>query len=238
MAAGLKKRPSKPEKAGGISPFRRILAGNLGQNAKFKPTPAEPVRLYVNDFDDNGQIEQVLSYYVKGREIPFANHAEIMKQIPTLKKKYLLSKDFAKASIGEVFGKEKLSKAVLREADNFQSMYFENTGAGLVFKARPLPDVLQWSTLNAAMPVDLNGDGQNELLLGGNFYESNIEMGRYDANHGNVLSIGKDGAMTVSPLGDLRIKGQIRRIRPILVGKKQCFVLARNNETAIVIAPK
>ena len=44
-----------------------MLAGNTGENSKLRPTVQEPVRLYVNDFDDNQQIEQVLSYYVKGR---------------------------------------------------------------------------------------------------------------------------------------------------------------------------
>ena len=211
-----------------------ILAGNLGENAKFKPTPEQPVRLYVNDFDDNGQVEQILTYYLKGREIPFANHAEMMKQLPVLKKKYLLSKEFAKASVPELFGKDKLAKSVQRTADNFKSMYFENTG-NWTFKAHPLPDVLQFSTLNAAALADLDGDGKQEVILGGNFYECNIEMGRYDANYGNVLSIGKDGVMQAFSLGDLQVKGPVRRIEAVKAGDKTCFILARNNMTAVVL---
>jgi hypothetical protein len=211
-----------------------ILAGNLGENAKFKPTPEQPVRLYVNDFDDNGQIEQILTYYVKGREIPFANHAEITKQLPILKKKYLYAKDFAKASVAELVGKDKLAKSVLRTADNFKSTYFENTG-NLAFRAHRLPDVLQFSTLNAAALADLDGDGKQEVILGGNFYECNIEMGRYDANYGNVLRIGRDGKMEVFPLGDLIVKGQVRRIEPLTINGKQHFVFARNNMEAVVL---
>ena len=208
-----------------------ILAGNLGRNAKFKPTPETPVRMYVSDFDGNGQIEQVLTYYLKGREIPFANYAEMMKALPMLKKKYLFSKEFAKASIQDLFGKEKLAKAVIREANTFESMYFENTG-NLTFKAHPLPDVLQFSTVNAAGVSDAGG-----VLIGGNFYECNIEMGRYDASYGNVLRIGPGGKMEAWPLGDLRIKGQVRRIRPVVVGGKTVYVFVRNNDGAVVVAP-
>ena len=208
-----------------------ILAGNLGRNAKFKPTPETPVRMYVSDYDGNGQIEQILTYYLKGREIPFANYAEMMKALPMLKKRYLFSKDFAKASIQDLFGKEKLAKAVLREANTFESMYFENTG-NLTFKAHPLPDVLQFSTVNAAAVSD-----GGSVLIGGNFYECNIEMGRYDASYGNVLRIGPGGQMEAFPLGDLHIKGQVRRIRPVTVAGKTVFVFARNNDGAVVVMP-
>ncbi len=211
-----------------------ILAGNLGQNNKLKPSAETPVKLYISDFDNNGQVEQILTYFVKGREIPFNNHAELTKQIPSLKKRFLYAKDFAKASIPELLGKEKLAKALRREANTFESMYFENTG-GMKFKPHPLPDELQFSTLNAYALAELSQDGKKEVLLGGNFFESNIEMGRYDANFGNVLSIGKNGEMQVSPLGDLRLKGQVRRIRPIKIDNKTAFVFARNNEACIVI---
>lgn len=214
-----------------------ILAGNTGGNCRFKPSVEEPVRMYVHDFDANGQVEQILTYYVKSREIPFANHEEMIKALPMLKKKYLLSKDFARASIEELFGKDNLKKSVLREVDNFQSIYLENTGQPFSFKVHPLPDELQFSSLQAAAILDLDGDGKKEVVLGGNFYECNIEMGRYDAFYGKALTIGANGQMQVSALGDLRIKGQTRRIQPVQVGKRPCLVFARNNAPGIVLEP-
>ncbi len=215
-----------------------ILAGNTGANSRLKPSIQEPVRMYTGDFDANGQVEQILTYYLKDREIPFANHEEMMKALPVLKKKYLQSKDFAKASIVELFGKEKLNKAVLREVDTFESAYFENTGQGFTYTAHPLPDALQFSTLNAAVLQDLDGDGKKEVILGGNFYECNIEMGRYDAFYGKVLSIAAQGKMTVSPLDKLLVKGQTRRIEALKIAGKPCFVFARNNAAAMVIEAK
>jgi len=213
-----------------------ILAGNLGKNSRLRPSTKEPMRMYIDDFDGNGQIEPLLSYYVGGKDIPFASYDEMTKTMPFLKKKYLYSKDFAKAGLQEMFGKGKLKKAVLREADTFESMYFENTG-DLTFKAHVLPDELQLSSLQSAALYDLDGDGKKEVLLGGNFYECNVEMGRYDANYGNVLSIGTAGKMAFYPLGSLRVKGQVRRIRALKAGEKTVFVLAKNNAQAIVIQP-
>lgn len=212
-----------------------LLAGNLGENNKFHASPEQPLRLYVADFDDNKQVEQVMTYYIKGREVPFANYDELTKQLPYLKKKYLLAKNFAKATLPDLFGADKLEKSIHRSVNTLQSMYFENTGKGFQFTPHKLPDELQYSTLNAYTLQDLNKDGKMEVLLGGNFFQSNIEMGRYDANYGNVLSIGQGGKMDLYSLGDLRIKGEVRRMEPVKAGGKTAFILARNNEQAVII---
>ncbi|MBK9015070.1 MAG: VCBS repeat-containing protein [Saprospiraceae bacterium] len=213
-----------------------ILAGNMGLNGRFNPTPEQPVRMYVADFDKNEQVEQLLTFWLGGKETPFATHAEFIKQLPNLKKKFLFAKDFANASAADLVGVDNLSKAMKLEANEFASMYFENLGDGK-FKSHPLPDELQLSSLNAAQLADLDGDGRMEVLLGGNFFECNIEMGRYDANYGNVLSFEKVGKMQVLPLGNLKIDGEVRRIRLVVVNGKPCFVFARNNAGAVVLKP-
>ena len=196
------------------------------------------MRLYVADFDDNQQIEQILTYYVKGREVPFANYDEITKQMPSLKKKYLLAANFAKSNLSEWFGKAKLSGSILRQANTLKSMYFENTGQGLTFKAHALPDVLQYSPIIAYALCDADRDGKQEVILAGNMYESNIEMGRYDANYGNVLKIGDGGKMDAYPLGNLRLRGQVRRIEAIKTGGKTVYVFARNDDKALLVSPE
>ncbi len=60
-------------------------------------------------------------------------------------------------------------------------------------------------------------------------------MGRYDASYGNVLKFSDQGNMSVFPLGNLRVKGQIRRIEPLKTVGGKVFVLARNNEKALII---
>lgn len=115
-------------------------------------------------------------------------------------------------------------------------MYFENVG-GLNFQPHRLPDELQYSPVKSALVSDVNGDGKPEVIVGSNWYDCNIEMGRYDASYGNVLTIGPGGQMQVSTLGNLRIKGEVRRIEPVKTGGKTVFILARNDSKALLLQP-
>lgn len=213
-----------------------IVAGNVGKNSRLKPTDKEPLRMYVDDFDDNGQIEQILTYFLGDREIPFASYAELTGRMVSLKKKYLYANDLAKASLEEIFGKEKLKTAQMFEANNLASGIFENTGNGEQFVFKPLPGAAQWSTLEAGIVYDFGPEHGEQLVVGGNFYDCNIEMGRYDANFGNLIGF-KNGHFDIHPLGNLKIMGQVRRIEAIEIAGSTHFILAKNNEPLQVIQP-
>jgi hypothetical protein len=69
----------------------------------------------------------------------------------------------------------------------------------------------------------------------GNYYENNIEMGRYDADYGSVLLNNAKGGFEYRTLNGIAIKGQSRRVQKIMIGNKEAFVIARNNDSAVVI---
>lgn len=210
-----------------------IIAGNFGKNSRLKPTVDEPLRCYVNDFDNNSQIEQVLTYYLKGEEIPFANYAELTKQMVSLKKRYLFAKDMAGATPEEIFGKDKLDQALVHEVNTLQSVYFENKGDGHAFVMHDLPDAAQFSTVNAVVPIDT---GDRDLILAGNFLGANIEMGWYDASYGMLLQQQQDGSFSTSRLGGCQVKGQTRRVRRINIQGRACIIFAKNNDDVQVLA--
>ncbi len=60
-------------------------------------------------------------------------------------------------------------------------------------------------------------------------------MGRYDADFGTLLLNRGGGKFRCESMNGLRIKGQARRIKKINVAKKEAFVIARNNDSALVI---
>jgi hypothetical protein len=214
-----------------------LLAGNAGENIRFKPTIEHPLKLYVKDFDNNGKLDQVLTYYLGGREIPFANYAELTKQFSFLQKKYPKSRDLAMEPLEKIFGKKNLNNAQVFEANMLSNVLFENTGQDLNFKIHRLPDELQFSSLEAAAVMDLSQEGKTEVILGGNYYGANIEMGRSDASYGNLLTIDKNDTFTTNPIGDLIIKGQVRRISPIEIKNEVCYLIARNDDQLLVIKP-
>ncbi len=211
-----------------------FVAGNLGLNSRLKASKEEPVRLYFNDFDGNGKKEQVMTYYLNGKELPFANKDELQKQMPVLKKKYLYAEDFAKASLSEIFSTSALSGAEVLTATNFTNTVFINDGKGN-FSQEPLPWQAQLSSYRDGAVVNANGDSLPDILLTGNFYENNIQMGRYDADYGMLLLNKGNGNFSCSLLNGLALKGQVRQMKKIKIGQKEAFVLAKNNDSARIV---
>ncbi|MBS1669409.1 MAG: VCBS repeat-containing protein [Bacteroidetes bacterium] len=211
-----------------------FIAGNLGLNSRLKASEKEPVRLYYNDFDDNGKKEQLLTYYLQGRELPFANKEELEKQMPVLKKKFLYAADFAKASLKELFSASKLESADLFTADYFSNAVLMNDGH-LNFTTKALPWEAQLTPYRDAVVVNANNDSLPDILLVGNYYESNIEMGRYDADYGTILINHGKGSFSAEGINGLAIKGQVRHVSKINIANKQAFILARNDDSTMVI---
>ncbi|HVZ26883.1 MAG TPA: VCBS repeat-containing protein, partial [Sediminibacterium sp.] len=211
-----------------------FIAGNLGENSRLRASATEPVKLYYNDFDGNGRKEQVLTYFLAGREIPFANKDELQKQLPVLKKKYLYAEDFAKASLTDIFSQAKLQESEILKADYFDNAILFNNGKGK-FSTVSMPWLAQLSSYRDALVVDANGDGLPDILLAGNYYGSNIQMGRYDADFGTLLINKGNRQFAAESLNGLTITGQVRHMRPIKIGGRDAIVLARNNDSALIL---
>jgi hypothetical protein len=113
-----------------------------------------------------------------------------------LRKKYLFAADFAKASVADLFGEDKLARSALFTADYLTNAVLINQGNGR-FETRALPWQTQLTTFKDAVTVNANNDGLPDILLFGNYYDNNIAMGRYDADYGTLLSIKVTGTSTV-----------------------------------------
>jgi len=211
-----------------------FIVGNLGLNSRLTASDKTPVTLYYNDFDGNGKKEQVLTYFLNGRELPFANKAELEKQMPLLKKNFLYAHDFAKATLKEIFTEEKLDKADKWQANYFANALLINDGKGN-FTTQALPYQAQFTSFKDAIVIDANHDNLQDILLVGNFYENNIQMGRYDADFGTLLINKGNNQFEVSTINGLQLKGQVRKIKPIVINKQQALVLVKNNDSVMVI---
>ncbi len=211
-----------------------LIAGNLGLNTRLKANQNEPIRMYYNDFDDNGKKEQIISFYLQHKEIPFANKDEIQRQIPKIKKSFLYAEDFAKASLESIFTKDKLKSSVIFESYHFANTLFVNDGKGK-FTAQELPMAAQITTFKTAAVCDANGDGLVDIILMGNYFDNNVQMGRYDADYGTILLNKGNLHFEANPFNGLAIKGQVRHMSPIKIGPIEAFVLAMNSDSLRVI---
>ncbi|MFN5135496.1 MAG: VCBS repeat-containing protein, partial [Chitinophagaceae bacterium] len=211
-----------------------VLATNFGLNAKLKPNEQQPVKLYHNDFDGNGRKEQVLTYYLQGREIPFATKMDLEKQMPALKKKFLYAEDFAKATINDLFGADKIKQSLLLTVTQFaHTLFINNNGA---FEAKVLPWQTQLNNYRASITIDANNDQLPDVLLLGNYFDNNVQIGRQDGDFGTILINKGNGNFEYNAFkGFIDVK-QVRKIKPIQINKHNAFILARNSTTVSAIS--
>jgi enediyne biosynthesis protein E4 len=213
-----------------------ILATNFGLNIKLKPNEQQPLKLLHNDFDDNGRKEQVLTYYLQGKVIPFATKMDLEKQMPSLKKKFLYAEDFAKTTLNDLFGAEKLKQSQVLTVTQFAHCLFVNNNG--TFEKKELPWQTQLNYYRASCIADVNGDALPDVLLMGNYYDNNVQIGRQDGDFGTILiNKGKGEFEYNSFSGFIDIK-QVRNIQPVLIKNQTSFILVRNNTNAGIIQLK
>jgi len=209
-----------------------ILAGNLGLNSKFKASESDPLRMYVNDFDGNGTYEQIITYIdSKGKERLFARKDELGEQMTYIHELFDTYTEFANAELHEVIDRKKLDEALTYTITDFRSsIYLNHTDDSFTRKTLPLEN--QFSPIHAFFVRDLNNNGSIDVVSLGNFFDVNIQRGRYDADYGNVLL--NDGAGHLQQLPNQKINwyltGQIRRTDLIQIGGDCVLIVAKNDE--------
>ena len=130
----------------------------------------------------------------------------------------------------DIFSKEQLSKATKLDASTMESSVFINNKNGTFFRKR-LPTEAQLSPIYGIAVDDFDGDGNKDILMGGNFYESKPEVGIYDASYGTLLKGDGKGSFTAmhAQQSGINVRGAVRDINLISVNKKRVVMFALNN---------
>ncbi|MCK8521141.1 VCBS repeat-containing protein [Aquimarina sp. D1M17] len=207
-----------------------ILAGNWGLNSRLSASLDEPIQLYRNDFDGNGKVDPIVTYFYRGKETPIATKDELSKQIPTLNKKFLSYGDFAKANFESYFPKSKITSAQKKEVYTLATTYFENKG-NLTFESIVLPWETQISSVHDMCVDDVNGDNFPDIILGGNTYEINTQLSRLDASYGSLLINDGKGNFKDMATKDFKITGAVRSIQKLKVNEEEYFLFGINNDS-------
>lgn len=211
-----------------------LVCGNVGLNSRLHASDKEPVKMYVNDYDENGRPDQIITYYMMGKETIFADKREVEKQIPYIKKQFLQSRDFAKATLPEILGSKKVEDALVLEVNYFENAWLENQGKE-GFVLRSLGSQAQYTSYYAVKSVVSSSIQKIDLMLLGNFFDCNIQMGLYDADNGSMFTYRGKGVFLPSPLLNKRLDGQVRRIKRLKIGGKTFYLVARNNDKLMVL---
>lgn len=166
-----------------------LIGGNQGLNNQMRPSVAEPMTIVAGDFDDNGSIDPIISYYIQGKSYPIATRDELLDQIAPLRRFFTNYASYADATIQTFLSADQIDKALKLSVYTFESTIFLNNGKG-VFTAKALPIEAQFAPIKAILAQDFNHDGKLDLLLAGNNFGERAQTGFQDAMHG-LLLLGK-----------------------------------------------
>ena len=114
------------------------------------------------------------------------------------------------------------------------TVWIENIGNGH-FKMHQLPTEAQFAPVNAIVANDLDNDGNIDLLLGGNEYQTEISTGRYDASYGQFLKGDGRGLFTsVKPTqSGFIVSGDMKNLKTFTNKNQHQFVLAAVNNDSL-----
>ncbi|MEM9823481.1 MAG: VCBS repeat-containing protein, partial [Bacteroidota bacterium] len=207
-----------------------LVLGNIGQNF-YLDESQQPVKLWISDFDNNEVLDKVISRNVKGKDVPVFLKKELTDQLSVLKKNALLHKDYANKQMSDLFDAKQREKALIKEVNYFSSVLALNQGDGN-FVLKHLPAAVQLSSVNSILPIDLDNDGDEDLVLGGNKYDLLPQFSRLDASRGEVLiNDGKGNYRSLSnSLSGLDIEGEIQKILKFKNNKQTYLLFLINNE--------
>ena len=162
------------------------LLGNLGLNALYKASSTEPVSLYAKDYDNNGSIDPIVTRFIQGKEYPTHYRETMTEQMVGLRRSLMRYSVYGNMTFGDLISQDELEGADIYRASCLTSSYLENMGNG-TFEISPLPVEAQLSPLFGTTVMDLNHDGNLDVLGIGNCYSSETLTGFYDAGIGVCL---------------------------------------------------
>jgi len=208
-----------------------FILGNHGLNSRFKASGEKPVTMYVNDFDMNGSVEQIICIYNGEQSYPLVMKDDLVRQIPALQQKYGTFSDYKEQTIEDLFTPEVLQRSVKLQARMLESCVMINSGSG-TFKLTPLPLEAQFSPVFAIAAEDFDKDGLCDMVIGGNQFRAKPETGIYAASFGLYLKGEPKGSWSSLPSerSGIFTRGEMRDLQFLNVNKKRIMVVSRNND--------
>jgi hypothetical protein len=188
-----------------------LLAGNVGTNLQFKPSPAEPATLHYGDFDANGSVDPIFCYHIQGRSYPFVTRDELLRQLAPFRSRFTDYESYANTTLAELLPADQLSAAGQWTIRHTRTSLFLGGQDG--FTEQPLPEPVQYAPTYAIEPLDYNQDGHPDLLVGGNNSRFKLRIGKADANLGILLTGDGTGRFRYEEqaAAGFAIRGDVRR---------------------------
>jgi hypothetical protein len=207
-----------------------LIAGNLGENYKFKASAEKPFQVYSKDFDGNGTNDIFLArYYKDSLLVPIRGRECTSQQMPIIATKFPTYRSFASSNLPGILGKD-IENALHYKAHLFSSVMLINENGKL--HSKKLPMEAQLSTVNGIIVQDFDKDGIKDILLAGNKFDVEVETTAADASPG--LFMKGTGGLNFKCLKPFEsgffVPYNVKDIQAIPVGNEWIIAVSSNND--------
>ncbi|HVZ64656.1 MAG TPA: FG-GAP-like repeat-containing protein [Lacunisphaera sp.] len=175
------------------------VAGNLGLNSQYQADAAHPALLDLGDFKGTGEDPQLIeAYYEGGRIYPWRSRRDLGAALPAVLRRFPRNNDYARATLPEVLGNDRLQAAQRWAATELRSGVFLSQADG-TYRFEPLPRLAQLSPFQGIVAGDFDGDGQADIYAVQNSFAPIPAVGRFDGGLSQLLRGDGHGHFTPVP---------------------------------------
>ncbi|GGB77067.1 hypothetical protein GCM10011325_00730 [Dyadobacter sediminis] len=188
-----------------------FIAGNEGINTFYHASEKEPITMLAKDFNHDGTFDPLMGYFIQGVSYPSVPRDALNQQVIQFRRKFPHYIDYAKVTFDNLLDDEEKKDACKVQATFLQTAFIENKGNGK-FAVKALPVEAQVAPVYGIVVTDVNADQNQDVILTGNFFPNEVNMGRQDASTGLLLlGNGKGGFSPQHPAkSGLLLQGDAR----------------------------
>ncbi|MDX2186478.1 MAG: VCBS repeat-containing protein [Opitutaceae bacterium] len=217
-----------------------FLLGNVGSNSLEAPNAGRARVLLRGRLAKEGQERTVEAIEEGGRLWPTRSRRELAMLFPQLMRRYPKNNDYARASLDEIFGLERLGSLARWEATQVESGVLLSTNEAR-YRFVPYPKQAQLGPVRGQVVTDFNRDGFLDVALAGADYSVAAVSG---ANAGGVglLLLGR-GDGTFDPVdpeqSGFYVTGDVRSLVgvPWRTEDRIALIAGRSDGTLILFYP-
>jgi len=155
---------------------------------------------------------------------------------PSLLKRYPQNDNYARATLAEIFGENRLARAQRFAATEFRSGVFLSQPDG-TYRFEPLPRVAQIAPMQGVAAGDFDGDGHADIYAVQNSYSPIAAVGRFDGGLSQLLRGDGRGHFTPAPAAEsgLIVPGDAKALVVLDLDHNGWpdFLVSRNNDEAL-----
>jgi hypothetical protein len=176
------------------------VAGNVGLNTPYDASAERPALIFHGDFRGDGRGAQLIEACYEGeRLVPRRARNELAAHIPAIARRFPKTNDYARATLEEIVGADRLSAARRFAATELRSGVFLSQPDG-TWLFSPLPRIAQIAPFRGTVAGDFDGDGNADIFASQNSFAPISSLGRFDGGVGQLLrGDGRGGFSAVPP---------------------------------------